>query len=230
MRSPLNFLTEEGRTRSKNARRRILGYVALMLLVAGVSAYGIYRFWVRSNLTPLQRIYLPQYRWSALRSYLPGARSNYLTLIRTVTDPRTKQDVKLAIQDDEINPVFDDDGYIQRDRSGYPLLLIKPEVEHKKFYWDPNTVPDANMYEWFRIHFYEGKTLLEIWRPAWLGGIFIFFFGTGGLIALDVLAQRRYLKGEAIRGTRELSPKDYERGYREETGFGIKVYTQGRCH
>jgi len=55
MKTSLGFLTEEGRTRSKNTFRRVFGYAALMLVAGAASAYGIHRYWIRSNLTPLQR-------------------------------------------------------------------------------------------------------------------------------------------------------------------------------
>jgi hypothetical protein len=224
----LGFLTEEGRTRSKNTLRRVFGYAALMLFVGAASAYGVHRYWIRSNLTPLQRVYFKQYLKSAAWGTLPNSRSGYIMLTRTVTDPRTKKDVSLAVRDDEINPVFDDEGYIQLDKGGYPLLLLKPGVEHKEYRWLPTSNRDAEMYKWLRGNFYEGQSLLEIYRPAWLGGLLVFFLGTGGLGALDLFAQRRYLKGEAIRGTRELRPKEYAREHRRETGYGIKVYVPGR--
>lgn len=228
MRIHLNFLTEEGRTRSKNARRRVVGYSAVMLFVAVAGAYGIHRYWVRSNLMPLQKVYFRQYLKSSLRSYLPNARSHYTTLERTVTDPHTKKDISLAVEDAEIDPVLDEEGHIRADKNHHPLLVLKPGIEHKQYYWAQGIKRDGGMYEWFHDHFYESQSIVEIWRPAWLGGLLIFLFGTGGLITLDVVAQRLYLKGEAIRGTRELRPKEYAREHRKETGYGIKVYAVGR--
>lgn len=67
-----------------------------------------------------------------------------------------------------------------------------------------------------------------MWRPAWLGALLIFFFGTILLTTLDMIAQRHYLKGEAIRGTREVRPKRYEHEHQNDTGYGITVYAQGR--
>ena len=228
MKTPLQFLTEEGRTRAKNAARRLKAYLAVTLFAAAAGAYGIHRYWVRGNLTPLQRVYIKQYLRSALKSYLPGTHSTYLTLIRTVTDPRTSKDTVLVVRDDEIEPVYDDDGDIRRDQQRYPLLLLKPGVEHKEYRWDPTTNRDAVMYLWYHDGFYEGQSIPQIWRPAWLGALLIVLCGTGGLLTLDVVAQRLYLRGEAIRGTRELAPKQYAREHRKEGGYGIKVYAQRR--
>jgi hypothetical protein len=109
-----------------------------------------------------------------------------------------------------------------------PAFLLKRDVEHKRYYWSETDARDAEAYRWFRDTFYEGQGLLDLYRPAWLGGILIFFFGTTGLGAIDLFAQRRYVKGEAVRGTRQLRPKEYTREHRRETGYGIKVYAQRR--
>jgi hypothetical protein len=66
-----------------------------------------------------------------------------------------------------------------------------------------------------------------MWRPAWLGAIVIFIIGTIALTTLDMVAQRLYLKGEPIRGTRELAPKKYAREYRKAAGVALKSYNQG---
>jgi hypothetical protein len=227
MKTSLKFLTEEGRTKSKNTFRRILVYAALMIVAGLLSAYAVHRYWIRNNFTPLQRVYFKQYVKSAAWGTLPNSRSDYITLARTVTDPRTKKDVSLAVRDDEIKPVFDDEGYIQLDKSGYPLLLLKPGIEHKEYRWLTTKNRDAEMHAWLCEHFYEGQSLTEIYQPAWLGGLLVFFFGTGGLTALDLFAQRRYLKGEAVRGTRQLRPKEYVREHRKEVGYGVKVYAPG---
>ncbi len=44
MKTTLGFLTEEGRTRNKNAARRVCVYATFMFLIAGASGYGIHRY------------------------------------------------------------------------------------------------------------------------------------------------------------------------------------------
>ena len=83
---------------------------------------------------------------------------------------------------------------------------------------------DTKAYEWFRDTIYSEQTIPDIWRPAWLGAILIFLFGTILLIGLDMFAQRQYLKGQPVRGTRELLPKAYAREHRKHFGYGLKVY------
>lgn len=227
MKTRLGFLTEEGRTRSKNAFRRSCAYAAVMFLVAGSGAYVIHRYWVTMNLTIMQRVYFKQYFKSTWRSAYANSRSKYTTLARTVIDPASKKEVSLAVKDDEIVPVFDDEGRIKLDKDHRPILLLKGGIEHKKYYWLHGVAGDRYMHEWFRQTIYDGQSIPDIWRPAWLGGILIFLFGTIGLTILDAVAQRLYLKGEPIRGTRELSPKKYARERRREIGVALKSYNQG---
>ncbi|HKR59284.1 MAG TPA: hypothetical protein VJS64_06080 [Pyrinomonadaceae bacterium] len=224
MKTTLGFLTEEGRTRNKNAARRVCVYATFMFLIAGASGYAVHRYWVSPDLSPLQRVYLKQYLKSTYRSYLPNARSRYTTLTRTIADPQTKKDVALAVVDDQADPVLDDQGRIKFDPSHRPIFRIKRGVPFKRFFWNETIASDTKANEWFRTTIYDGKSIPNIWRPAWLGATLIFLFGTFALAALDSFAQRRYLKGEPLRGTRELLPKAYAREHRKHLGYEFTVY------
>ena len=156
MKTTLGFLTEEGRTRRKNAARRICVYATLMFLIAGASGYGIHRYWVSPSLTPLQRVYFKQYLKSTYRSYLPNSRSRYTTLTRTIADPQTKKDVALAVVDDEADPVLDDQRRIKFDPVHRPIFRIKDGVPFKRFYWNDVIGLDVKAYDWFRKTIYSG--------------------------------------------------------------------------
>ena len=78
--------------------------------------------------------------------------------------------------------------------------------------------------DWFRRVIYKDKSLLDLWSPAWLGAIGIFLLGLATLIGLDQLAQHYYVKGEQLRGTRKLSPREYEKEHRHDSGYGLTVY------
>lgn len=229
MKTSLGFLTEEGRTRSKNAARRISAYAVLMFLIAGASGYGIHRYWVSPDLTPLQRVYFKQYLKSSYRSYLPNSKSRYTTLSAITTDPSNGKDQKVAAIDLMVEPVLDENRHITVDQRRYPVFRLRPGVAAKKLFWEESIAPDANGYSWLRATIYDDQSIFDIWRPAWLGALLICFFGTIALGSVDALAQRRYLKGQAIRGTREVGPKRYERDHQNDTGYGITVYAQGRA-
>lgn len=227
MKTKLGFLTEEGRTRSKNAFRRFCAYGVVMFLIAGAGGYGIHRYWVSGNLTLLQRIYFKQYMKSSWRSSLFNSKSHYTTLERTVVDPHTKKEKIFSVLENEVVPALDDLNRLQYDKHHYPILYLKGGIEHKNFYWAENTIPDVVAYKWFRRVVYDDQSILDMWRPAWLGAILIFIIGTIALTILDAVAQRLYLKGEPIRGTRELPPKKYAREYRKEVGVALRSYNQG---
>ena len=197
-----------------------------MLLVAGAGGYAIHRYWVAGTLTALQRIYFKQYLKSTYRSYLPKSKSHYTTLARVIRDPRTGKDISVAVRDDEVEPQLDEAGHIKFDKRHYPILLLKSGIEHEQYAWQESTSPDAIAYQWFRDTIYEGQSIPIIWRPAWFGGFLILLFGTTGLTTLDVFAQRLYLKGEAIRGTRQLSPKQYEHEHRKQDSYGLRAYVK----
>src|SRR6266581_7317754 len=124
LKTALGFLTEEGRTRSKNAARRISAYAVVMLLVAGAGGYAIHKYWIASSLTTLQRIYFKQYLKSSYRSFLPKSKSHYTTLARVMRDPRTGRDISVAVRDEEVEPQLDEPGRIKFDKRHYPIILL----------------------------------------------------------------------------------------------------------
>ena len=162
MKTTLGFMTEEGRTRLKNAIRRSCVYAMAMIVLAGVGGYVIHRYWVSANLTALQRGYFDQYLKSSYRSYLPNSMSRYTTFSRVVTDAKTKKDISLAVHDDQVMPVLDETGHIQLDKNHYPVILLREGIEHKQFRWDPITTFDKQAYEWFNQHIYGGKSIRSV--------------------------------------------------------------------
>jgi hypothetical protein len=227
MKTALGFLTEEGRTKRKNTIRRICVYATVMFLVASASGYVIHRYWVSPSLTTLQRVYFKQYAKATFRSYSKNSRSRYTTLNETVRDPGSGKDYVFPASDEHIDPVLSQDGRIMFDESHNPKFQLKPNMEEvKRLGWDNAIVNDLYAYGWFKRMFYDGKSILDIWRPAWLSSLLLFISGMVFLIALDVFANRRYLKGEPLRGTKELSPKKYARKHRKDTGIAVTAYRQ----
>lgn len=135
---------------------------------------------------------------------------------------------EVQLTDEHVQPRLDAEGRILLDERRHPIFQLKPNVTVDEFFWKRYSVADKDAYRWFRATIYEGKTIPEIWRPAWLGALLVLIGGTTVLTGLYIFAQRRYLKGEPIRGTRELSPRAYGREHRKHTGYGITVYEQGR--
>src|SRR5260370_37306394 len=142
----LGFMTEEGRTRLKNAIRKSCVYATAMIVLAEVGGYAIHRYWVSANLTALQRGYFDQYLKTSYRSYLPNSMSRYTTFSRVVTDAKTEKDTLLPVHDNQAMPVLDEAGHIQFDKNHYPVILLREGIEHKQFRWDPITTLDNQAY------------------------------------------------------------------------------------
>ena len=204
MKTKLRFLTEEGHTRARNTFQRVRLFAAFMFLAAGLAGVALHFYWVKPNLTPLQRIYLRQYVRSTFKGYMPRSRSRYTFLTGVVRDPSNGRDVRIMLHNGLVKADFDDEGRIKV-KNGYPVFYLTPDAEVKEFAWTNEFLIDATAYGWFRRLIYEDLSLIDLWRPAWLGAIVIFLSGTGGLTGLYLFAQRRYVAGQPLRGTRALT-------------------------
>jgi hypothetical protein len=172
-----SLFTEEGRT--KRSGRHLLMFLALIWL--GVSSFGgylVYQYHTKANLTPLQRVYLPEYWRSARRSLLPfDPQSAYLLLTRTGVDPKTKKDTLVFCSEQQVNFIFDEDGKLQLTQDNLPDVRLKPEygTQAGPLPWTKLTMHDKLMYGWFRQYFYEGMGAFDLLFPSMLVGAFIFF-------------------------------------------------------
>jgi len=222
-----NPFTEEGRTRFRNFQRRLLTYFALWLLVgAGIGCAG---FWytTRHSFAPLQRLYFKQYAFSTFKSRLPKKKpSRYSLLVRVITDPTTGKDVVLGCTDEQVEPVLDERGKLLVDKKTGPYFRLKPGWERKLFYWRVTSANDAFVRAWFEQNIYDGKSLLGLFHPFFAIGFFVVFAGTTATVLFDRRINRRYEKGERVRGTCAVTPKEYERENREATGLGLEVFTR----
>lgn len=222
------FFTEEGRTRLKNAGRRYAVYVLVWLVLSTAAGVGTYFLYVRGNLTPMQRVYLPQYFTSAWRSSLRGAfplvsKSYYVVLVAETYDPRTKRSRYWAVTEGEAAAVLDEDGYVARGRDGMPRFLIRQDVDYRRVFWNRTLDGDARRYEFFREGFFEGQSFTKMLAPSLAAFLGLFACGLGATFSADVLQNRRYLRGELVRGPRLVSPREYARRFRRARGLGIEV-------
>jgi len=224
-----HLFTEEGRAR-RGSKPLLFAFALLWLLVSVAGGYGFFQYYTRASFTPLQRVYFPSYRtsfWRALRPF--DTKAQYRVLMRDAINPKTKQLEKRPCRDEEVVPVFDEDGLIRRDRNGLPDLRLKEfySAQSKNFYWDQLMVSDAVMRNWLREDVYEGKGLLNIFFPSVLSGVLLFAIGIIGALVFESRSTKRYLKGTVMRGTRELTPKQYGRELRKTAnGIGIEAFAQ----
>src|SRR6185295_808984 len=168
LKTKLRFLTEEGHTRARNTFQRVRLFAAFMFLAAALTGVALHFYWVKPNLTPLQRIYLRQYVRSTFKGYMPRSRSRYTFLTGVVRDPSTGRDVRIMMHDGLVKADFDDEGRIKV-KNGYPVFYLNPNAEVKEFAWTNEFLIDATAYGCFRRLIYDDQSLIDLWRPAWLG-------------------------------------------------------------
>ncbi len=222
-----NPFTEEGRTRFKNFQRRLVSYFALWMFIGLGIAYVGFWFTTRHSFAPLQRLYLKHYALSSMRSVLPKKKpSKYSLLVRVITDRATGKDVILGCTDEQVEPMLDGRGKLIVDKKTGPYFRLKPGLERKLFYWHVTSANSPQMRSWFEQNIYDGKSLLGIFYPIFALSFFVAFAGTIATVVLDRRMNRRYEKGARLRGTRELTPEEYERENWEATGIGLEIFAQ----
>jgi hypothetical protein len=221
------IFTEEGQTRFRKTLRQIRFLLLVMVPVAVGCGFAIHYLWVIPSLTPLQRIYLRQYLQSTVKSYLPHSESLYTYLVIIVNDPTTKRDVEIGVRDEQVKPDLDAEGRI-RIENELPVFRLTADIKVKEFFWKRQVIPDADAYHRFRNAIYEDQSIIELWRPAWLGSAVILVFGVAALTTLYQLFQHRYVKGEQVRGTRKLTPREYRKEHPKHTGYAVTGYSQVR--
>ena len=224
MRKLLNVFTEEGRTRSRNAFSRYVLSALIACVICGVGAFVAYiKNWTPGNLTPLQRSYFRVYEYSNRWRYMPGSKTTFEILSATVTDSRTKQDQSIDLTGEQVEPVLDEEGNLAVDSHKHAIFRAKIKV--KGLYWAAQTVPNDIAYSWLKSKIFDEQTVVDLYRPVW--GLAILFSVLGSLLypIFDMFVQHDHLKGQAIRGTRKLSPREYERQHWKHTGYGFIVYS-----
>jgi len=188
-------MTEEGITRSKNFRRRIRSYVLVMVVVAVIGGYGVNRYYTRSHLNVLQRMYLPQYELAILQSCLP-AKWDYYTLVAASNDVTVIDEETPYTTDENIEPVQDDEGQIKLYKSGLPIFRLKRITDDKVPVWVVTSSSASDRYAWLRSQIYKGRTLLDIWKPTIGIGVLIFLFGVALSVLIDSFINRITRRGK----------------------------------
>jgi hypothetical protein len=154
---------------------------------------------------------------------VPIFKPKYSLLKATLTDPRTKKELTLGLNDNFVEPLLDEDGNQTFDNQDRPIFTTK--LHAKQFFWSEEDVRSDLAYTWFKSKIFDGQTLNGVCRAGWFWVFLVSFFGAMVYPAIDVVGHRDYLKGQTIRGPIKVSPKDYARSHKRDTGYGIVVHT-----
>jgi hypothetical protein len=224
-------LNEQGYTNFRTSLHRIRLFSVVAAAAALLSLYPLHEYFVRPNFSPLQSEYYGQYLRSSLMSHFSFSRSRYTYLVATIRDHKSGREWEIGVTDYHVTPVRDEQGQVIL-KDGWMLFQVRedldPQITIKDLHSTKQTRTDKQANEWFRDAIYGGKTLTVLWRPAWLGALIIFLVGTVGATVIYHVFQHRFVQGQQLRGTRELSPKRYQKEHRKDTGYNLKVYPQQR--
>jgi hypothetical protein len=213
-----NVFTEEGRTRFRNFIVRLRGYLLVFGLI-GVLAGGLYWwYWVWPAYRPLEKIYLQSFIVATIKAkLLPVAtRGKYTMLVSDAGGGR------VAILDDDMaHPVRDEEGRAVKDQYGY-VFQTNQGVKLPGFQWRKLSFPDTEAERLFREGVYK-NSLLGLFAPAGLIALVILVGGSGVLMAVDLLINRKYESGKRVRGSRLVEPKQYQREHKEADGLALVV-------
>lgn len=223
-----SLFTEEGRA-GRGRRSVLLLFAFLWLLVSFAGGRLFYTHITKANMALLQRGYLPEYWHSLVKPYVPFSKhiSTYKLLLRYIPNPKTKQDDVFLCHDDQIVPNFDAEGKLKLLPDGSPDIGLKREyaAQLKWYGWKDWEMKDTDAYELFKHQIYDGQDYLELLYPSLIVGAIIFLPGVISAGLYNRRLTKRYLKGKSLRGTRELTPKEYERLHRRDRGIGLEVFT-----
>src|SRR5215510_12651029 len=224
-------LNEQGYTNFRTSLHRIRLFSVVAAAAALLSLYPLHEYFVRPNFSPLQSEYYGQYLRSSLMSHFSFSRSRYTYLVATIRDHKSGREWEIRVTDYHVTPVRDEQGQVIL-KDGWMLFQVRedldPQITIKDLHSTKQTLTDKQANEWFRDAIYGGKTLTVLWRPAWLWALIIFLVGTVGATVIYHVFQHRFVQGQQLRGTRELSPKRYQKEHRKDTGYNLKVYPQQR--
>jgi hypothetical protein len=212
-----NLFTEEGRTRWRNFERRLGSYLFLFLALGLIAGTAFFLKWTRGGWEPLQRIYLRQYAIATVKSLaLSGRQGRYVMLVG-----RRNGDV-IGATDALVYLVRDPSGGAIRDQYGW-LFRSYPEAGIETPQWRRLRMPDAEAERWFRENIYDESSLLMLFLPAGIVCLIVVVIGAVAAIIVDQRLNKRYEQGRRLRGTRLVTPREYEREIKGADGLGLKV-------
>src|SRR5262245_11774075 len=114
-----NPFTEEGRTRLRNFWRRLIGYLAIGMLLGALAGFAFFRLWTRANMAPLQRLYLTQYFLGSVKGLVSERASSKYKLLTYEAPDSNGRTRAVGVTDAQARPTRDQNGRPIRNERGY---------------------------------------------------------------------------------------------------------------
>jgi hypothetical protein len=212
-----NLFTEEGRTRFRNFGLRLWSYLLAFLALGVIVGALVFAHWTHGGMGPLERLYFRQYMKATVTSWaLPNQPGKYVLLVSE------REGTSIWVTDELVHPVLDDQGKVLRDKNGW---LFKPysgtEIDRPQ--WRRAQVRNSEMERWFRRSIYGGTGLPALFVPALVACLVVALIGASAAVMVDQRLNRKYEEGKKLRGSRLVSPAQYERELEGADGLGLLV-------
>ena len=143
----------------------------------------------------------------------------------TVRDPDTGRELHIPVGDQFVEPVLDKQGHVKRD-GPYVVFQATPPFNPKQLFWMKEVTRDSVAYDRLRHAVYHHTSLPLVFWEVWIIPLLVWLGGTAFFTWVYSKSQQRYVAGDQLRGTRELTPQQYQKEHRDHDGYGIKVYPQ----
>jgi len=212
-----NLFTEEGRTRFRNFSLRLWSYLLVFLALGAIVGASVFAHWTLGGMGLFERLYFRQYIKATATSWaLPNRQGKYVLLVSD------RNGTSIWVTGELVHPVMDQQGKVLRDRYGW---LFKPYsgVEIDRPQWRRAQVRNAEMERWFRYSIYGGTRLPALFVPALVSCLVVALMGAAASIMVDQRLNRKYEEGKKLRGSRLVSPAQYERELKGADGLGLLV-------
>ena len=166
---------------------------------------------------PLERLYLRQYvKSTALALAAPDSPGKYV-LLMSEHGGRS-----VGVTDDLVYQVRDGQGQAVRDQYGW---LFKPHsgAAITQPRWRSMRLPHGEMEEWFRTKVYGGESLPALFVPALFACMLVTVIGTVVAVVVDQRFNRKYERGNRLRGNRLVDPGEYDQEVKDADGLALIV-------
>jgi hypothetical protein len=219
---------QESRVLATYSKPIFVGTLMVMLPLAIAAGLLVWNCVTRPGMTPLQRLYLSEFRHSALspgRFINSQSASSYLLLMRDEVVSKSRETTTYLCVDEDVFPKLSPEGGLVRGADGNPIFFIRVDHKQKTFRWDRKNLSDKWMNDWFARRIYGVESFWEIFFPSVGTGVGTFFFGllsvNFGVRSVMRRRIRRRLAGKHLRGTRLLRPREYARQFAMADGVGV---------
>jgi type IV secretory pathway TraG/TraD family ATPase VirD4 len=192
-------------------------YLYSAVLFSAFATFVLVCAWIRFGATPLERYYLPTYERTSIMSVFSKTHQSVYRVLFVASGklpprPAVNGEVILGRSretDGKTIPLALSPSTLQH---GYTLLFRGPQ----------RSFVDARLRDFLKEAVYEKSSLLEFFRPPFIGGAVVFFVLLPFAAWKDVERQKQLRYGRRLKGPEMLTPRQFNRIVKGD-GAGFKT-------